>query len=262
MSINGLRVPDSGQASTPFVVTASNPVATIDVSYEQADASRACATWIQKRKLKFATAAAPQRRSRIKTAGEQASDLARACLTLRHLRESVASGNGFLVGPLAGELRALLYWKNEDRPDRGYNPLLLRMASKADLPLPVYHVGSSDPLPTLGLTLHWRSRPPQILKETAAEKLEDIQDWLSRDALMLGGITQRSISALEIISETANTLGVAHYDEDVSDFVETMQLMHMGHQDDLSRFLCDTSEVVERLSDWVLRELQRRGIIS
>ena len=73
-----------------------------------------------------------------KTLQEQASDLLIAVNNLKVFELVRTQQRTHLVGYLAAELRSLVFWVQDDQRDGGYNPLLLRMASKADLPLPVF----------------------------------------------------------------------------------------------------------------------------
>ena len=69
------------------------------------------------------------------TAEEQVHQLTEAIDSLQALAAAVAAGRRHVVGPLASLLRALLY-SRDGVPM--YNPLLLRIAARAKVPLAVY----------------------------------------------------------------------------------------------------------------------------
>ena len=68
---------------------------------------------------------------------------------------------------------------------------------------------------------------------------------------------QRTLSAKQVISDAANCFGPAHYDESASEMLEMFQ----NSTGQVAKVLVDFGEVVQKLSDWVLWDLARRGLL-
>jgi hypothetical protein len=201
----------------------------------------ACRTWIANRRKKFSVPSLrPGRKP--KTLTEQAKDLRISIDNTKVLSNLIDKGGQTnLIGYLAAELRALVYWTKDDTREGGYNPLLLRLASKDDLPLPVIY--------------------------QREQKLMDFQEFAKKTVLQLGpagvhGGIATSYSLLDIISETANTLGVSHYDEDISNAVNATRNIVFLHLDTLARTLCQASIRVAELGESVLERLAEKGLID
>ena len=111
-------------------------------SFLASDAITACQPWIDNRRAKFAASKPPRLGRKVKSIEDEAQDLRNSSASMNHFLQEISNGNDFLIGALAAEMRATIYWPNgrDDKPDDQWNPLLLRMASKANLPLPVYCV--------------------------------------------------------------------------------------------------------------------------
>jgi hypothetical protein len=241
------------------------------MSMDHPNASNACQVWIQNRRKKFSASQLRTGR-RLKTLTEQARDLLIAVNNLRTIASAIHSnGQKHLIGYLAAELRALVFWSKDDTRDGGYNPLLLRMASKADLPLPVFAWKDMfDGLPTVltKASFHMPQLSATIEHVSNDQLLMDLQEWLKEDITVLRsemggpGQTERRLSLKEIIAETANTLGVAHYDEDISETVSTMSDFVFAQVDLLARCLCPTAMLTADLGVWVLSKLHERALIN
>ena len=116
----------------------SSPAPAQAASIDHPDSAKACQTWMQNRQRKFSTQPVKAGR-RLKTLAEQAKDLFIASNNLESIANAIQlNQQKHLIGHLAAELRALTYWTKDNTREGSYNPLLLRMASKANLPLPVY----------------------------------------------------------------------------------------------------------------------------
>jgi hypothetical protein len=241
-----------------------------EVSLNDPNASAACRAWIQNRKLKFATPATPRPDRRSKTVQEQALDLQNSALSLRDLQQQVLNGKRHLLGHLAVEMRASVYWprlkgnQGDSQPTAKYNPLLLRMASLADLPLPVYSIPKRN-LPTVFDSTERHYLPvdaPRIRRVFATDQVQDVQESLVNTTLRLGQAPSRNITALDAIKELAHTMGAAHYDEDASEFLDFMESFKSSEGDGLTIFMCQTAEALASLSEWVLSELKTRNLIA
>lgn len=232
-------------------------------SFQSPNAVAECQPWIDNRRLKFAATkqVRPDRQS--KSIDEEAQDLRNSILRINHFLRGIREGNQFLLGTLAGELRATVYWPKgrDDKPDAQYNPILLRMASKASLPLPVYCVPDVPFPPAVPIDVRIKMDTPRIESVFPSERIYDIQSILVRTVVY---ITQppKEISGRDLIKELAHTMGAAHYDAENSDFIEVMHKMISGDADQVTHYLCDLGSAVAELSEWVLSELSRLKLIA
>jgi hypothetical protein len=251
-------------ADTPrLLLTSAQGIVPQEFSINDPDIQTACQVWVENRRAKFGTQAPPRPNRRPKTIQEQVQDFVVSIYRLRVLREQVLAGNGYLLGTLAGEMRACVFWKLPANRDPAYNPVLLRMANLAELPLPVYATPDM-PLPASlqpdkHLTL---SRVPRIERMFATDKVCDLQDALTSSVLRLGQSPSQEITALESIKELAHTMGAAHYDETASTFLDVLSGMKSADSDQLTITICQTADTLASLSEWVLSELKSRNLIG
>lgn len=73
---------------------------------------------------------------------------------------------------------------------------------------------------------------------------------------------ERKHSVRDAISETANSLGASHYDEDVSEQVGAMQDFAFLQINALAETLCSVARPTVDIGDWVLSELGKRNLID
>ncbi|APW62030.1 hypothetical protein [Paludisphaera borealis] len=248
------------------------PLANGPSSLVHPGASQACQTWITNRAAKFGPIK-PRDGRRMKSVDEQAKDLRTSIANLRIITASISNNQGLssLVGYLATELRALTHWENDARKDGGYNPLLLRMASKRSLPLPVY--GWRD---LIAKKVPIARQPDFFIHNSGAtlnqispgQHLMDLQEWLKEDIVVVRlpqnppATVERRLSTKTLISEASNSLGVSHYDEDVSHALSMMREMVFHNMDLLAMYLCCAAMLVADLGEWVLNDLARHSIIA
>lgn len=262
--INGRPLEQFRDDAAVFVIDSkSQPLSPLSI--ENPDANQACHHWIEWRKRRFPQLKNQKVKSnrRVKTDFEEIEDLRRSLASLRLLLERSKDNDLFLAGHLAAELRALVYWVKDD--DRSYNPLLLRIANKAHLPLPVYGFRELIPLPSnIPIPrLHLVGNGLTLTKSAPKHELMDLQDWLLTEAIQLNVFSlpdrSRSITNAVFISEAANTLGCAHYDEDTSEFFDEMFKMGTNVEAYYS-YLFHIADGVSVLCEWVLFKLQQAGI--
>ena len=266
-----LKVYLSGQELLPYsegvgkaVLPPDNPVPR-NLSLNDPNASTNCQQWIQNRKSKFSRPSVARPNRQLKAVEEQASDLRASILRLRHLVEQLRSGKKFLLGTLAGEMRASIYWfeGKDDKHEPQNNPLLLRMANLAELPLPVFVVSEIPEPPIVGTAImHFdKSRAPRIERLYGTDRVADLQESLVSTVIRLGPSPGEIKNARDLIKELANTMGASHYDHDASDFLKVLQKMETAQGDYILVFMCQTADVLISLSEWVLSELKTRNII-
>jgi hypothetical protein len=265
MHINGKELLRDAEGVDAIVLSAPKAAPT-GISLDAPNADSLCQKWIQNRQLKFGNPRAARSNRRLKTADEQANDLRASVYRLRHLQQQVIAGNTYLLGTLAGEMRACVYWFNDTRQEANYNPLLLRMANLAQLPLPVYIVRKTNPVPEFG-SLELAYEPgacaPRIVSLFDTDVICDLQEALTSTVLQLGhSANSRTTTPLNLIKELANTMGASHYDEDASDFLEILSAMQSAQGDHVMTLMCQTADALAALSEWVLSELKTRNLIA
>jgi hypothetical protein len=264
LRVSGLKLLPDTPGATTLLLPPPIPAPSNEVSINDPNAIAACQNWIQNRRSKFSKPKPTRTNRRPKTIEEQADDLRTSIYVLKTLQQNIITGNRHLLGMLAAEMRACVYWAQDTLPDRNYNPLLLRMASLADLPLPVYFM-PEIPVPPLIESADMRltfANAPRVRREFKRDEVRDLQESLKTTVLRIGQSPIRAITALELIKELAHTAGASHYDEDASEFLDIMRQMKTEQGDQVTIFMCQTAEVLASLSDWVLSELKTRNLIA
>ncbi|HVT12984.1 MAG TPA: hypothetical protein VHE55_12030 [Fimbriimonadaceae bacterium] len=234
------------------------------LSVERPESAAACAPWISQRANKFKSPKTQAHRTLLKSNDEQAQDLRRSLNVLRHLAASVIDGKRDLLGPLVAELRALYFWKSGASHD-GYNPLLLRMASKADLPLAVYAIPKQDmgmPPNSDFAEFLVLTHIPHVPSLFAQDEIIDIQEWLTRPVVRIGQAPGRWMDFKTIIGELAHTVGTGHYSEDKSEFILELGTMRVDDLALLAIMFAEFCLPTITLGEWVLTELEVRGVIG
>ena len=105
-----------------------------------------------------------------------------------------------------------------------------------------------------------------IFQASPSHTLMDLQEWLKEDFTIFRRNPEApaqdeiKLSFKDVISETANTLGAAHYDEDISETVDTMQAAILCHASLLASTLCPMGILLAQLGSWVIQKLIERGL--
>jgi hypothetical protein len=263
LDINDLELGPYHGDGEPIIIEISPPPG-LPGSLDHPESIRVCSDWMQKRAQKFASSKVRSGR-RQKSDEEQARELADAIENLRSLVADIRNEHELnLLGHLAAELRALLYWKQDDQADWSYNPLILRMASKASLPLPVYAIrGSHRPLPPVhqNASLHIEGFAAGLHRTAPGQELMDVQAWLDERVVTLRVRPPEveevvyHFSIRERVLETATTMGGGHYDPDVSLGISALRGQILIDIDAVSRVLCAVGTLTAELGDYVLSQL-------
>ena len=240
-------------------------------SIDHPDAVLACDVWIRNRKAKF-IAAPPIAGRTPKDIDVQASELHVALNNLWSLATRIQNREDMKsIGHLFATLRSLLFWTKDTTREWSYSPLLLRMASKADLPLPVFGWKDSlnqSPSVLQTASFYMSELSPSMTQASPNQTLMDLQEWLKEEVVVIrsnpgtGSRVEDRFPLLEVIGDAANTLGVAHYDEDSSNVVTMLSSWSACDIDLLARSLCQVALVTGELSEWVIRQLADRRIIN
>ena len=246
LHINDQALTPVSESDEPIVVEAHPfPAPPPRPAIGHPESEAACHEWVEKRRKKFANAKIkPHRRQR--RLERQLDDLRNLRSILLLAARHVEQGDRAQIMGVAAALRSMVYWAKDLDPEPNYSPVLLRLASRADLPLPVY---VSD-----------RTRD-------GAEDLRivDLQEYLKGTAMRgyVGDGPNRSwkdLTRLELIAEIANTCGLSHVSEDAPTFLEEMEYTGVGCGTILNQFFLDVSRHVLGLADYVIAELTQRGV--
>jgi hypothetical protein len=273
--INGNELPPSAEGG-PVIDVATRLVSIpAGESTSHPDAIPNCQVWIKRRRSAFVSGTPRALRAgrRLKTFQEQADELFIGLQNLAAYRMAISSGRESHLGALASLLRSLVFWVNDDRPHNTYNPLLLRLAATADLPLPVYDSGTPV-LPPEGV--HQPVQPGQLppYAQPAFDpnprvyQVLDLQEYLSTQRFYFltkrpdGTLVGKRLTYREIISEYSNTMGISHFDEDAPLFIDVFKTMSSSEQSVLELGLCGIADIVTQLGSWVLGQLVSRGLIA
>jgi hypothetical protein len=264
LRINGQDLHEDSPGSSTLLLPSRPPVPD-ERSLDDPNASTKCQKWIQNRKSMFSGSKTPRTGRRLKTLQEEADDLSNSMRRLRHLNQQITAGHTYLLGTLAGEMRASVYWPigRDAQPSQSYNPILLRMANVAELPLPVYFK-PRGPVPAALRTAvtHLTADPPRLHREFGNDDVCDLQESLVQTTIRLGAAPGRTIKALELIKELAHTMGASHYDEDASEFLDILHAVRISDTDKATLLMCQIAETLVSLSEWVLSELKQRNLIG
>jgi hypothetical protein len=250
------------KGASKVIRTTEHPIGA-DPAWRDADAPAACARWVEWRARTFGDAKQkPRPERRLKTQEEQVQELLRATHILHDLSALIQQGHAHLLGHLAAELRALIYWNG-----RSYDPLLLRLAARAGTPLPIYII-SDDPPPVSGWSFHVRRGEPSIVKTVPTQIVVDLQHWLESAVFSANGSAElgrgageslRQLTVKDLIAGVADTLGAAHYDQDLPWAVESLSKIQGPVSDEVTLDLLVAASLIGPLSQYVVTTLSERS---
>jgi hypothetical protein len=251
--INGSKLLDGTVATEVHKVeTPDHPVDPVP-SWDQSAKDDACSEWISWRAERFGTSKqAPRRGRRLKSEQEQVAELRRAAQSTADLANLVLQGHTHLLGHLATELRALLFWKG-----RQYDPLLLRLAARKDLSLPLFIVPDGGPIPvTNGLVAHMRRGMPSHSRFLPTHRLVDLQEWLISPAVSEPSEAKddptadrlQHMTVIEVIAGIADTLGAAHYDQDTPTALDLLRSLQGPNGSEIIVAVVEAARVIVPLS--------------
>jgi hypothetical protein len=267
---NGKKLLPADQTEETVVIKASPRSRIVDgpISFQQPEAKEACRKWIEWRAAYLGNPPAqaePGRR--LKSFLEQVGELERSQLLLRELISRAESGANHVVGAIATELRALVYWpKNQNR---NYDPLLLRLAARRNAPLPVWAFvvrGYSDKaledLANVSKSMESLAliHLPDIKKSETGQKLIDLQAWLD-DPFQLnaeGAGTKEygkiCVTNKELIKQISSIIGTSHYDEDIPVELDAFRNFFGESGGEMNRMVVHVSKTVHDLISYFRAE--------
>jgi hypothetical protein len=227
-------------------------------SWHQPHKNDACAEWIAWRRKRFSSERRmPRRGRRLKSIQEQVTELRRAARSTADIANLVLQGHTHLLGHLATELRALLFWNG-----RSYDPLLLRLAARKGLALPMFAVTEKESPPFIdGLVAHVRRGMPSHTKLLPVHILIDLQAWLMTTAVSEPAVADESsatdlqhMSVIDVIAGIADTLGAAHYDQDTPTALDLLRSIGGPNGSEIVSTIIEAARVVVPLCVYVADE--------
>ncbi len=257
LEINGRKMVDSDATSRVTIVSGS-VASPGSLSFNDPDVRNACASAIERRNARYRVRpVAPGLRP--VTLHEDLRQLEDALRALREYTAAVREGAAHHLPAMRGKLRELLVEKGGVRP---YDPLLMRVAARLRLALPIYAIPDGD-LPDLGVTptSHFSFGVFGLIRELPSQVLIDFQDWL--DQLVFESRNEipytKKYSRGELIAEAAESLGGAHYGSHVHSALTQLQSDTLGRAATLTRFLVGIAEVTIALGTYLLAYRDQEG---
>jgi hypothetical protein len=197
------------------------------------------------------------------SAAEQTEHLQAELQTLHHDGQQVVAGHKAFVRKIAGSLRSLIYWqiRKDGSLNPSYNPLLLRLAARKNLPLPVFAMPddrATRPEIVSQAEIHVINNFPTVGKLFPGQSLMDLQAWMNmpisteRFAGLLSG-AEKELAVKDIIGDVANTMGGAHYDEDVPEQLDRLRNFGAYNQGFVDQFLVMVADTILKLGVFVLK---------
>lgn len=219
-------------------------------SFDDPAADESCKEWVDWRTNWF-DAVKPNNRGerRTKTMIEELHELVQAKKALNELTIAFAEGNTHFGPIILSQFRSLLFWPDNENLKNTYNPLLLRIAAKHKLPLPVYAFKSKDLNEAVGSYIpssRVRNNIPSIYQKFSTQPLLDFQEWLDSNFLAYRG---KNYSIRKLIFELANTGSAAHYDHNAPIVKDDLTNAQSFGTDLLARFIIETGQITTYVAD-------------
>ncbi len=267
LKISGRTVsePKSGAGTVAPVTIPVEPVE-LDkslASYDNPDAVTVCQNWMTARKDSSPLWNKVKPGFVARTDDNILSDFSTDLSVLKDFRDKLRAGDTRYISQVASKLRSLVSWKDLSP---SYTPLLLRLAEKKDLPLPVY-VNSPKPLfdehefagRTVINTSAVKGFRAGVYPLVPGTKLVDFQDVLSEkyftDTLFPEGGSAAGegrtvqMSGGDLIIEYANAYGGSHSSAATTVGLERVRSQHADY---LSFTFTMLADCVLDLGNWIL----------
>lgn len=221
------------------------------LSWEEVDATRKCREWIDWRIHRYSQPKlAAKLGRRISTFQEQVNQLVESCNELKEQLASVQKGQLRGIQIILPALRALLFWPDKSGP---YNPLLIRIAGVLQVPLPVYALPSEQNEEFKQLiskaVLQISNNKPSIIQKMPNQVLMDFQEWLHLETFVLN---EKSYRMKDVIFEAANTMSIAHFDDDIPLQIDFLKNNTFFGFDGLAIFVISVTETTIALAEYLV----------
>ena len=220
----------------------------VDRSYETSTAGEICAERMALRRERMAEIEARKVRPgrRRKTPKDELSDLEAAIARLSIDLDGARHGVESSVRGVAGGIRALTYWPN-DKPT--WNPLLLRLATRLELPLPVYvEPPGVSPGGLPSPDQHVQNLLVSCRRLVSTFVLVDLEEFLDRTLETLD--TGARVTVGEAVAYVGSAER-AHYDPDVAEYADRLRALEYLEVGALSRMTVGLGGAVLELARWI-----------
>lgn len=256
---------DSDRSMDTHKVLSKPYIADETLSFNSSDsaaaAAAACREWMAWRKDRYSHPKLNAKTGRrIKSIDEQIDELKKALEILAELTQQIRAGKKSYIISVLPILRSLLFWPDKSGP---YNPLLIRVAGLLQLPLPIYALSTktnfeqpdTTPKPYFDII----NDIPQLIKRSPNLSLMDFQEWLHSVALTNKGVPYR---VKDLIFDAANTMSTAHFDDDIPEAIDLLNINKSFNVDLLTIFMLSVSDTAVDLGNYLLSSRNNSSIIQ
>ncbi|MFY9310829.1 MAG: hypothetical protein WAQ28_17410 [Bacteroidia bacterium] len=252
-----------------FLVEVKENLTQGQLSIESDAALKACSEWVNWRAHRYSNLKEHAKSDRrIKTLSEQVQELDDATKSLEMLLHEVNNGRVFLFTSLLPILRSLLFWA--DNNSNKYNPLLFRIAGYYKIALPLYAFPITEEEKLIEKAAeHIVFNMPCLEKKYPNQVIMDFQNWL-KSTLYVQRINdplsdsiyifERKLALKDLIFEAANTIGSAHYDDDIPIQLDNLSKNEAFGRDLILDFTCKITEVTIFFSNYIIQGINERSI--
>lgn len=250
MSVNGDSLPPQGKVDS-HLVTIKEPEDVVPAIGNK-EAESACRKWVnwRNKNLKIKDTTGTNDPRRMKSITEQKDDLEKAISILEDDLKAVADGKTRRLDVVLSTLRALLCWDGND-------PLLLRLATTQNLPLPVFAEEPTSLTEETGIQVPPTRIPAgsaTLNRYTTDQILMDIQEWLNQPGYT-ESMSDWAKKNRKIIYDHASTSSPSHYHQHTKEDIDRIKQAQSGQVDNLTRFVFRTGILTVNLGRYVLREI-------
>jgi hypothetical protein len=262
ISINGEEVPPTdAKRTSPHVVESESVQEQRAIGHS--DAEVRCEKWIGRRKEEWGKpndSRLPDGEGdprMLKSRSEQKGDLMRATSILMDDLQLVAEGELYRLDVVLATLRSLLCWKGN------HDPLLLRVASWEDLPLPVFSIDQSGLAQEMTEKLeeiapdssfYFGMGGVSVRKRTPGHEIVDLQEWLDQPVIK-GTDARNSVKNRDLIREHASTSSLSHYHEYIYQEADLSRNLSLFDKDQLTDYFFETGKATAELGRYVIERV-------
>jgi hypothetical protein len=255
VNINNTEVFSWNEAPANVLVIQSGSTGDAELSLGHIDARTVCADKMRRRAAHLVPGTVRQGH-RLVTPTEDRTRLERSLRATREYAAAVRHGADHHLPTLRNSLRELVHWKfNAGKPSRSYRPLLLRVATRLDRPLPIFALprGTNPPSILAEATLHLELGPMGVARTLPTQVLMDLEDWLDR-VIYIRRDTGEEFTAGPLLATAANKLGGSHSDPEIPLSLDDLEASRVFDQSLLTRLVLDLSDAVVSLGGDLLSE--------
>jgi hypothetical protein len=262
--INSNPIKNSEHQDSHFVVVKQN-LPEGQYSTDDPEANNKCLEWVKWRLHRYANLKEQGKTDRrIKSIEEQIDEFSDATQSLETLLTEYNNGKTYLFSSILPILRSLLFWP--DNSSGNYNPLLFRIAGyyKIALPLYAFPVLDNEPDELMSASKHITFNEPLLKKRLPNQILMDFQEWLN-SRIYIERIQdpftnstypfERILRFKDLIFEASNTIGTAHFDDDIPIKIDNLMNTEVFGRNFLVDFVMKISHTTLFFSNYMLEKI-------